>query len=126
VWAGDSLVYFTNERGADHWDIAVTTGPKTKRIVARDVRLPLRASPAITPDGKWVAFGVEDPKRANRILFAAIDGTRTVEVATDLVACGEPAVGRSGDKLVLAYTALPHVGADWRQLQLVDVTATLR
>ncbi len=126
VWAGGSLVYFTNERGADHWDIAVASGPKNERIVARDVRLPLRASPAISPDGKWVAYGVVDPKRANRILVAALDGTRTIEVPTDLVACGEPAIGRSGDKLVLAYTALPHEGADWRQLQLVDVTAVVR
>jgi Tol biopolymer transport system component len=126
VWAGDSMVYSTNERGADHWDIAIASGPKTRRIVARDVRLPLRASPALSPDGKWVAYGVEDPKRSNRIVLAALDGSRVVEVPTDLVACGEPAIGRSGDKLVLAYTALPHDGADWRQLQLVDVTSSVR
>jgi Tol biopolymer transport system component len=126
VWAGDSLVYFTNERGADHWDIAVASGPKSKRIVARDVRLPLRAPPALSPDGKWVAYGVSDPKRADRIVLAALDGSRVSEVESGLVACGEPAVGRSGDKLVLAFTALPHEGADWRQLVLVDVTSRLR
>jgi Tol biopolymer transport system component len=126
VWAGENIVYFTNERGAEHWDIAVASGPKSKRIVARDVRLPLRASPALSPDGKWVAFGVEDPKRSDRIVLAALDGSRVVDVPTDLVACGEPAIANSGDKLVLAYTALPHQGADWRQLQLVDVTAYVR
>jgi Tol biopolymer transport system component len=126
VWAGGSLVYFTNERGADHWDIAVASGPKNKRIVARDVRLPLRAPPALSPDGKWVAYGLADPKSANRIALAMLDGSRATEVTTDRVACGEPAIGRSGDKLVLAFTALPHDGADWRQLELVDVTAQLR
>ena len=126
VWAGSSIVYFTNERGADHWDIAIASGPKSKRIVARDVRLPLRAPPALSPDGKWVAYAVADPKRSDRIVLAAIDGSRTVEVPTDLVACGEPAIGRSGDKWVLAFTALPHEGADWRQLQLVDVTSQVR
>ena len=126
VWADGSLVYFTNERGADHWDIAVASGPKSKRIVARDVRLPLRAPPALSPDGKWVAYAVADPKRSNRIVLAALDGSASAEIPSDRVACGEPAIGRSGDKLVLAFTALPHEGADWRQLELVDVTGQLR
>jgi Tol biopolymer transport system component len=126
VWAGSSLVYFTDERGADHWDIAIASGPKSKRILARDVRLPLRAPPALSPDGRWVAYAVADPKRSDRIVLAAIDGSRSTEIPTDLVACGEPAIGRSGDKWVLAFTALPHEGADWRQLQLVDVTSQVR
>src|SRR5205085_11321294 len=63
VWAGSSPVYFTDERGADHWDIAISSGTKSKRILARDVRLPLRAPPALSPDAKWGASAVADPKR---------------------------------------------------------------
>jgi Tol biopolymer transport system component len=126
AWAGDHLVYFTNERGQDHWDIAVSASPTEKRIVARDVRLPLRANPALSPDGVWVAYGLADPKRGDRIVLGRVDGSRQVEVATDLVACGEPALASAGGKLLLAYTALPSEGADWRQLQVLDVTSYVR
>jgi hypothetical protein len=42
-WAGMSLVFFTNERGDDKWDIAVSEAAGQKRTLAKDVRLPLRA-----------------------------------------------------------------------------------
>jgi hypothetical protein len=46
------VVFFTNARGDEHWDIAVVpqTGG-TATTLAKDVRLPLRATPSLTPDG---------------------------------------------------------------------------
>lgn len=126
IWVGSNLVYFTDERGQDRWDIAVSTGPGTKVVIAKDVRLPHRAPPAITPDGKWVVYGVSTPEAADQIFFTTLDGARTVKVAAGLVACGEPSVAKVGDRLFLAFTALPGEGADWRQLHVVDVTDQLK
>lgn len=126
VWAGNKLVFFTNERGQDHWDIAVSSGPRDKRIIARDVRLPLRSTPAVSVDSQWVAYGLDDPKEGGKIMLAKLDGSKQVAVKTGLVACGEPALAQVGDKVLLAYTALPNEGADWRQLHLMDVTSQMR
>lgn len=122
TWVGDNILYFTDERGQDRWDIALSTGPGTKVVLAKDVRLPHRASPASTPDGKWVVYGVSTPGQANQIFFTSMDGAKTVKYDTGLVACGEPSVSKVGDRLFLAFTALPSEGADWRQLHVVDVT----
>jgi Tol biopolymer transport system component len=126
VWAGDSVVFFSNERGDDHWDIAISSGVGEKKTIARDVRLPQRATPAISPDGRWVAYGVEDPANSGKIMFTRVDGSSTVSLATGVVACGEPALIEAGGRIFLAYTALPSKGADWRQLHIEDVTSLLR
>lgn len=126
IWAGSQVVFFTDERGQDRWDIAISTAPGTKTVIARDVRLPLRAPPSITPDGRWVVYGVSTPEQANQILFTSLDGARTVKYDSGLVACGEPSVAKVGDRLFLAFTALPSEGADWRQLHVVDVTDLLK
>ena len=54
--------------------------------------------------------------------FTKLDGSGTVEVKTGLAAVGEPAVTTANGKTWLAYTALPSVGSDWRQLHVMDIT----
>ncbi|NOY24457.1 MAG: hypothetical protein GXP62_01155 [Oligoflexia bacterium] len=125
TWAGDSVVYFSDERGHEHWDIGVSAGVGQKTVIAKDVRLPDRATPATTPDGQWVAYGLSDPERDDRIVFTKIDGSRTVEIPTGLVACGEPAVVEAGGRWFLAFTALPSEGSDWRALHVIDITGKL-
>jgi len=122
AFSGQNVVFFSNERGEAHWDVVVSAGTGQKTTIAKDVRLPLRASPSITPDGKWVAYGVDNPEKASAVFFTSLDGTRTVEVETGLVACGEPSVIQVNSRLFLAFTALPSEGADWRQLHILDVT----
>lgn len=125
VWAGSSVVFFSNERGDEHWDIAVSTGVGQKRTVARDVRLPIRSSPAISPDGQWVAYGTASPENSAVIYMTRLDGSRTIQINTRLVAAGEPALVSAGGRTILAFTALPGEGADWRQLHLMDITNQL-
>lgn len=125
VWAGSSVLFFSNERGEEHWDLGISSGVGNKSTLARDVRLPDRAPPALTPDGQWVAYGVSDPEKADRILFTRLDGSRTVEVETGLVACGDPSVVEAGGRWFLAFTALPSQGSDWRGLHVIDITGRL-
>lgn len=126
AWVGSSLLYFTNERGDEHWDIAISGAPNEKKILARDVRLPQRASPAVTPDGKWVVYGVQNPEAAHAIMFTSIDGAKTAKYDGGLVATGEPSVTLVNGRYFLAYSALPSAGADWRQLHVADVTDLLK
>lgn len=126
VWVGSSVLYFTNERGDDHWDIAIASGPGAKVILAKDIRLPQRASPSLSPDGKWVVYGVSTPEQDHLIRFTSLDGAKTLSFDTGLEACGEAAVSKVGEKLYLAFTALPAAGADWRQLHVVDITDLLK
>lgn len=125
TWAGSSVVYFSNERGDDHWDVVASAGAGQKSVLGKDVRLPDRATPATTPDGQWVAYGLSDPEKDDRILFTKIDGSRSVEVSTGLVACGEPAIVEAGGRWYLAFTALPSEGSDWRALHVIDITGKL-
>jgi Tol biopolymer transport system component len=129
---GDEVVYFTNERGEGHWDIAVTDSAGAQRtILAREVRLPMRAGPAITPDGRSVVYTMSDPEEGDRLVATRLDGSQTVEIPTGLVACGEPDLASNGGKTWAAFTALPsasddpNAATDWRQLYIVDVTGKL-
>ncbi|MEL6344523.1 MAG: hypothetical protein AAFV53_15510 [Myxococcota bacterium] len=125
VWAGDQVVFFTNERGENQWDIAVSSGPGQKQIIARGVRLPQRSTPALTPDAQWVVYGVEDTTASMKIMMTRIDGSKTVEVDTGLVACGEPSLVDADGRTYMAFTALPSEGADWRKLHIIDITNQL-
>ena len=116
------VVYFTSERGDGHWDIAMSAGPGQKKVLAKDVRLPVRAAPALSPDGQWVAYGTDIPEKGNLIYFTKTDGSATVSVDTRLVAAGEPSVVTASGRTFLAFTALPDAGADWRQLHVVDIS----
>jgi Tol biopolymer transport system component len=126
IWSGGTLVFFSNERGDDRWDIANSAAVGDKKTIAKDIRLPLRASPSLSPDGKWVAYGVVTPEKADAIFLTTVDGSRTVEINTGLVATGEPAMISTGGRTWLAFTALPSNSADWRSLQIIDVTDKLQ
>jgi Tol biopolymer transport system component len=125
AWAGSALVFFSNQRGDEHWDVAVSRGTGDKVTLARDVRLPMRAAPALSPDGTWVAYALEDAVKGDSIWLTKVDGSATVEVTTGLEACGEPALIEAGGRMYLAYTALPSEGADWRSLHVVDITSKI-
>lgn len=127
TYAADGrILYFDSGRGEDSWDLVTIDGPGgTKKTLAKDVRLPLRARPAISPNGKWVAYTHNDPALAQKVMLSTVDGARTVEVPTDFTACGEPAIGMQGGRVLLAYTALPSKGADWRFLYVEDLTDRL-
>jgi Tol biopolymer transport system component len=123
--ANDSVVWFDGSRGEDHWDLVAMIGT-SKKTIARDVRLPHRARPAVSPNGEWVAWAWSDPTKGSKIVMARLDGTKTVEYETGLTACGEPALGQQGTKTLLAFTALPSSGSDFRFLTVVDVTDRLQ
>lgn len=124
--AGGRVLFFDNSRDSQSWDLAMVAGAGgTKKVLAKDIRLPLRSRPMTSPDGKWVAFTYEDPTKANSVFVMATDGSRTVEVPTPYTACGEPSIGMQGGKALLAYTALPQSGADFRRLFVVDITGKL-
>ena len=132
VWAGDRIVYFTNERGEGHWDIAVTdTAGAQRTVVAREVRLPMRAGPALTPDQRAVVYTLSDPEQGDRLMATTLDAARTVQIPTGLVACGEPDLVAVGGKIWAAFTALPSAvtnpssASDFRQLHVQDVTGKL-
>ena len=90
--------------------------------MARDVKLPMRASPSLTPDQDAVVYVSSESERANAVRVTNLQSGQTVEFETDLVACGEPAMVRSNGRTWLAFTALPNAGSDWRSLHIIDVT----
>ena len=124
-WSGDTIVYFSNERGDNQWDIVTSAAPGQKTVLAQNVRLPLRAQPSLSSDGKWVAYGVSDPEQSRKIFLTKLDGSQTVKIDTGLVAAGEPALVTRDGQTFLAFTALPKAGADWRQLHTVNITNQL-
>jgi len=125
VWVGERVAYFTSERGEGLWDIAVTDTSSKRTVIARNVRLPARAAPTISPDGQWVAYGTMTAEQDDRILLTRLDGSKTVEIKTEHKACGEPALIEAGGRLLLAYTGLPDEGSDWRRLHIVDITGQI-
>jgi len=126
IFASGKIVFFDSSRGEGIWDIVSVDSPGgSKTIVARGVRLPLRARPAISPDGAWVAFSYDDPSKQNKVVVKNLVDGRSVDVSTSFKACGEPAWTLSAGRTLLAYTALPQSGSDWRFLTVVDVTDKL-
>lgn len=125
-YAKSDIVYFTNERGDDRWDIAaVPAAGGERRIVAQDIRLPLRSQPALTPDGAAVLYTSSAPAKDSTVYVVKLDGSGTREIATGLSAVGDPAVVIANGRTFLAFTALPTTGSDWRQLHVIDVTGQL-
>lgn len=125
IWNGGEVVYFTNERGTDQWDIAVSHGPNQRTVLAKDVRLAHRAAPALSPDGRWVAYGVMDPVKANQIMLSRLDGSKTVGVDTGMVAVSEPNLTSVNGRVYLAFTGIPADESEWRQVHIIDVTSSL-
>ncbi|MEN0067918.1 MAG: hypothetical protein AAGA48_37660 [Myxococcota bacterium] len=119
--ADGAVLFFDGSRGEEHWDLVSIVNGKT-RVLAKDVRLPLRARPALSADGRYVAFAYADPTKSKKVMIARVDGSRTVALETPFTAVGEPAFGQQGPRTLLAYTALPGEGSDWRFLYVVDVS----
>ena len=119
--ANGSVVFFDGSRGDDHWDVVAAGSDGRRRTLARDIRLPLRARPAVSPDGQWVAYTFKDPALDSKVVLSRVDGSQTIEISTEFTACGEPALGRQGGRDILAFTALPRSGSDWRFLYVIDV-----
>ena len=126
VYAGDKILYFTSERGDGKWDLAVVGRDGTgKKILAKDVKLPERSRPAVSADGKYVAFVYADPTKDSAVRVLPVGGGTEVEIKTDFTACGEPAIGMQGGRYLLAFTALPSDNSDWRFLYVKDVSDKL-
>lgn len=126
--ADDSrILYFDGYRGEGQWDLMSVdeSGGDAKKIAA-GVKLPHRARPAISEDGKWVAYAYDDPQKGDRIMISAVDGSKSVTVSTSHTACGEPALTEQNGRILLAYTSLPQSGATWRTLQIMDITDKLQ
>jgi len=124
--AGGAVIYFTSERGGGVWDVAISSGQSQSKTLAKDIRLPFRAAPSLSPDGKWVAYGLENPDKATSIWLTKLDGSKTIAIKTPHQACAEPSLTEVGGKIYLAYTGLPSEGSNWRQLHIVDVTDKLQ
>jgi Tol biopolymer transport system component len=125
-WSNGSVLYFSSDRGGGVWDVQVSNGSGSTKVLAKDVRLPFRAPPALSPDGKWVAYGLEDPSQAGNIWLTKVDGSKTIAIKTSHKACSEPALTEVGGRIYLAYTGLPSEGSNWRQLHIMDVTSKLQ
>lgn len=124
--AGDRVLYFDGARGENQWDLmSVDANGGDAKKIARSVRLPHRARPAISPDGSWVAWVTDDPQAANKVMLSKVDGSKTLEIPTPHTACGEPALVKQGDRTLLAYTSLPGSGAEWRFLTVIDISDKL-
>ncbi len=123
--ANDAIVFFDSGRGEGKaWDLGAIVGG-TKKELAKGVRLPLRARPALSPDGKWVAYGFDDPTKNTYIEVQAVDGSKKVQVKTKFTACGEPALTEQNGRIIIAFTALPASDSDWRFLYVQDITDML-
>lgn len=127
-WHAGDVVFYSNERGEQEWDIMVSAGVGKKRTVVTNVRLPHRMSPSITPDGGypdqgWVVYGVSDPTKSGKLYCESLFDDQIYEIETGLVAAGEAAMAFVGGRWLLAFTALPAKGADWRQLHVIDITS---
>jgi Tol biopolymer transport system component len=125
--AGGTVLYFSNERGQDAWDVMAVDGAgENKRVVAKDVRLPLRSRPTLTPDGQWVAWTSNKAELSGKVYLGKVDGSKTVEIDTGYNGCGEPALTVNGGRTIIAFTYLQNNGADWRKLDVLDVTDKLQ
>ncbi len=123
---GGRILYFDGTRGEGQWDLmSIDSSGSDGKKIGRGVRLPHRGRPAISKDGKWVAYTSDDPQKGGKISVSKVDGSKTVSIYTDNTACGEPALSENNGRVILAYTALPNSGAEWRFLTIVDITDKL-
>jgi Tol biopolymer transport system component len=120
------VIYFDNNRGTTVWDIVtVDSAGANKKVVAKDVALPLRARPALSPDGQWVAWGTSVATSNTKLYLAKLDGSKSVEIPTDYTAVQEPAITVQNGRTLAAFVYLPQSGADWHGLMVTDITDKL-
>lgn len=123
TYAGSRVFYFTSERGDGNWDLASVGRDGTgKKVHVKGVKLPERSRPAVSPDGKYVAYVYADPTKHDSVRVMNIASGAEKVIKTQYTACGEPAIGMKGGQYVLAYTALPSNDSDWRFLYVQDIT----
>ena len=124
--AGNRILYFDGSRGEGQWDLlSIDLNGGDAVVLGRGLSLPLRARPAVSKDGQWVAYTSDDPQQGSKITVAKVDGSKKVSIHTDHTACGEPSLSENNGRVILAYTALPNSGAEWRFLTIVDITDKL-
>ncbi len=112
------LVFF--EKTALVWNLVSTKIGNRGLVLLEDVRLPHRAGPALSKG--WVAAAHDAAEKSGSIALIAVDGSARFDIQIDGTAAGEPALITHGGRTLLAYTALPNKGADWRTLRIVDIT----
>ncbi len=124
AFAGDRVV-FLSQREAE-WDlVSVDMNGQGRETLARNVRVGTHGRPQITPDGRYVAFASNDPTQSSTVTLARVDGSGTVDIPTEFVACGEPAVTVVDGRTYLAFTALPDADAAYRFLEVMDITGRI-
>lgn len=95
TWGADgSVVYFDSPDG-ERWSVVAWLGD-TARTLASDVRLPVRAAPALTPDRAWLAW-TADQSASDVVHLTNLADGRIVDVSTGLSVAAEPAVGETAD-----------------------------
>ena len=123
VTKNGDLVFFSATNSEGPWNIVATdANGGNKRVLASGIRLPYSSRPAVSPDGNWVAFSYDNPTKANSVYLAPVSGGSAKEIKTEFRACGEPAIGVQDGRVLLAFTALPAGEADWRMLQVLDIS----
>ncbi|MCB9677301.1 MAG: PD40 domain-containing protein [Alphaproteobacteria bacterium] len=121
VFADDTrIVYFSGTR--DAWTIEVVEPNAEPRVLAKNVRLPHRDPPAVSPNGQWVAYGTEDPKKASKLMLTKIDGSLTLELDTIWTAVGEPALIAVDGVDRIAFTAMTGGEESFRALAVSEIT----
>jgi len=115
VFAGDAVVYFATEDGETRL-VAHRGGEEV--LLARHVRLPEAGKPAVSPDGRWVAFASTTPELSGQVLLAEIAGPEQRRVAVAESEVADLAFAPDGRRL--AYTARAS-SASWRSLHVVQI-----
>lgn len=116
------VLLFSSARADGVWDVvSVDEQGQDAVILAQDVQLPLRARPAVSSDGRWVAWASAQPARSTSVFLTRIDGGGTVEYVSPYGACGEPALAERDGHTLLAYTYADGT----RKLAIADVTELL-
>lgn len=126
TFAGDRVVYFSHDGDGESWNLVSTDlRGQGRQTLASGVRLPVRGRPAVSPDGRWVAYVSADPTQSSKVVLVRADGSSRVEVPTEFVACGEPALTVANGRTLLAFTALPSADSAWRFLHVLDITGRI-
>ena len=123
----ERIVYFDASRAEGVWDLMSIDAQGSEPMpLGRDVRLPLRARPAVSADGQWVAYTSGEPTPGCAVHLVKVDGSEERAIRTRHTACGEPALSEHEGRVLLAYTALPESGSEWRFLEVLDITTDLQ
>jgi Tol biopolymer transport system component len=126
VFVGEKIFFFSSERGEGKWDLlSANLDGSGRTTVVKDVKLPERSRPAVSPDGKYVSYVYSDPTKHDSVRIRDVAAGTEKEIKTEYTSCGEPALTMVGGRYLLAYTALPSNDSDWRFLYVQDVTDML-